>query len=732
MKMECKTTLKKGRVRRLHVECADCKYGGSLGDPTCFERTMDMLKTYQVKGIQYNKKDFSESYSEREVDLLVELMEVVSRMEEEKIWENLECKLEEEEKRYTEFLKNILKEFHSHPAKAYDMLRGVIKQYEMKLENKSRLSFQYRFRSYQNTLYRRGVKSYMSILKEIRDRVDECKLIKAHKRGDLQELFTPIVQPVFISSHIDMKIPENSELIDKYRILDSDIRIFESNRKKIYFMDPPELWLYPHQVSLLTELNRFITQQYSMEIIDPKDARNYFRRIGSKNLANISNGISKEESQKLIEIFTRYSAGYGLLEILFKDRSIYDIYVDSPPGSSPVYINHEEYGTCITNIYLTEDDMEKLSSKFRAISERPFDEANPLLDMNIEELGIRVAGVAEPATFDGLAYAFRKHREDPWTLAKFVQKGMFSSRAAALLSFLIAGQRCMLITGARGSGKTSLLSALVTEIDQRDRIILMEDTAEIPTNSLREMGWKIEHLKNQPPISRKQGYELSPEENLRAALRLGESVLILGEVRGSEARALFEAMRIGAAGNAVLGTIHGSSPYDTWDRITNDLRVPPTSFKAIDIIVSLRYIEKSKDKRMRRVMQITEVGNKWTRNPDEEGAFFDLMTYNERTEREEFNLSESKTIKDICMRKGLSEHEFKELLDTRERIIDDLLRDSRAFEDLLEVRHVAKVNREYQMLTEREHVHRIYSVWRGWFDNYLRDLMEDMEEIHGS
>lgn len=726
--MECKTSIKKSRVKRLCIECSGCSHSGSLDDPTCLKKTFELLKRHRVDEIQFQKRDFSELYRKKEVDVLAEIVDISSWLDESKIWERMECRSKKDKKRYMEFIQGLIREFHSNPMKAYEMLTGVIKRYQRELDEKDEWKFKYSFRSHGEASYEQEIRLYLSILEEIKKGVEESRLIKAHKEGSHKELLKPIIQPVFISSYIDLKPPDESELINLYRVADSDIRIYRNSGDNIYFVDPPELWLYPDQVGLLTKLNEYISKKHSLEVIDPGDARDYFRRMGDENLPRLTNGVSREELNRLSEIFARYSAGYGLLEILFRDKGIYDIYVDSPPGSTSVYINHEKYGNCVTNIYLTEEDLERLSSKFRAIGGRPFDEANPILDMQLNDIGIRVAGIREPSTFDGLAYAFRKHREDPWTLAKFVEKKMLSSRAAALLSFLISGQCAMLVTGARGAGKTSLLSALIAEIDQRDRIILMEDTAEIPTTSLRRGGWKIEHLKNQSVVGRKKGYELSPEENLRTALRLGESVLILGEVRGPEARVLFEAMRIGAAGNAVLGTIHGSSPYDTWDRITNDLGVPPTSFKAVDIIISLRYKEEKGDvDKSRRLMEITELRKKWSSNPDEEGAFFDLMKFSEEAGREEFSLKDSVIIKEICMRKGISMQEFMSLLDLKTKVIDDLVEESGEFEDLLEIGHIAEVNKRCRMLLNEHGAHEVYPRWREWFKGYLEGLRQEDE-----
>ena len=122
--------------------------------------------------------------------------------------------------------------------------------------------------------------------------------------------------------------------------------------------------------------------------------------------------------------------------------------------------------------------------------------------------------------------------------------------------------------------------------------------------------------------------EMPADEALRTALRLGDSALIVGEVRSLEAKALYEAMRIGALSNVVAGTIHGESAYGVFDRVVNDLGVPKTSFKATDIIPICKSLRSADGlHRFRRMTEITEVRKKWEKNPDREGGFVNLMEY---------------------------------------------------------------------------------------------------------
>jgi len=120
---------------------------------------------------------------------------------------------------------------------------------------------------------------------------------------------------------------------------------------------------------------------------------------------------------------------------------------------------------------------------------------------------------------------------------------------------------------------------------------------------------------------------------LRTALRLGDSALIMGEVRSTEAKTLYEAMRIGALSNVVAGTIHGESAFGVFDRVVNDLEVPKTSFKATDLVPIIKTLRSADGlHRFRRMTEITEVRKHWTDNPMKEGGFVNLMEYSSKTD----------------------------------------------------------------------------------------------------
>ncbi|MDO8528879.1 MAG: ATPase, T2SS/T4P/T4SS family, partial [Nanoarchaeota archaeon] len=252
----------------------------------------------------------------------------------------------------------------------------------------------------------------------------------------------------------------------------------------------------------------------------------------------------------------------------------------------------------------------------------------------------------------GLAYAFRRHRDQPWTLPLYINNKMINSFGAGLLSFMIDGARTLLVAGTRSSGKTSLLGGLMLEIMPKFRTIVIEDTLELPVDALRKIGYDILRMKVRSALVEGTS-EVEASEGIRTSLRLGDSALIVGEVRSSEAKALYEAMRVGALANVVAGTIHGDSPYGVFDRVVNDLGVPTTSFKATDIIAVCNPVKTSDGLHSwRRMLQLSEIRKHWKTDPLEEKGFSDLMKYNvEKDELEptdDLINGDSEIIKDIA------------------------------------------------------------------------------------
>jgi archaeal flagellar protein FlaI len=354
--------------------------------------------------------------------------------------------------------------------------------------------------------------------------------------------------------------------------------------------------------------------------------------------------------------------------------------------------------------------------------------------------------IAPPLNPTGVTYAFRRHRDKPWTLPLFLHRRMLTPLAAGLISFIVDGNRTVLIAGTRSAGKTSVLSSLLVEIMRRYRIITIEDTLELPVEQLRALGYNIQSMKVASALSRGQS-EVPADEGIRTTLRLGDSALVIGEVRSTEARALYEAMRVGALANVVAGTIHGDSPYGVFDRVVNDLGVPRTSFKATDIIIVANPV-KSADglHKHRRITQITEVRKEWEEDPVRENGFVDLMKYNAQTDQLEptdaLLNGDSEIVKAIAGSVKEWAGSWEAVWDNiqlRARIKQRLSDVGAKDQDLLEAPFVIKANDTFHQVSERVKdrdgrldTERIFFEWNEWLERELLTRTELARlEAHG-
>ncbi len=553
----------------------------------------------------------------------------------------------------------------------------------------------------------------------------------------------PYVRPRFFDSYIRLTPPSDAVFTTKYRVqqedgrpLDVSLYALQTRPEKLYFVIPPEYNLPERELRLLQRVKQSLARYRPSEssFMDPAAAREYFLRYGRERLADVADNmdisLSRTRLERLSDIFAKYTAGLGILEDLLLDERVEDIYINAPVVNNPLHliVDGEEY---TSNIYFSRNDVESLSSRFRSLSGRPFSEGTPILDMSLDGYDARVAAISPPLTEKGVAFAIRRHSTSPWTLPRFIHHNMVTPMAAGLLSFLVDGQASMLIAGSRGAGKTSLLSALLLEIPMRYRILTLEDTPELPVDALQEMGYKVQSLVTEPITS--GGHSgVAPETALRTALRLGESVLVLGEVRGEETRVLFEAMRVGAAGNLILGTIHGATTRDVFERIVYDIGVAPTSFKATDVVTVAAPIRAGGGlEKRRRVVQISEVSKAgWNATCDPDDVFADLMRYNPAGDVLEatdlLDMGQSEVIGRIAREWGMDIERAIENIALRADIREMMASYGERTSQVLEARAVRDANNAFWMVTEesrREHgtpcYEEIRERWTGWFRDYV-------------
>lgn len=533
-------------------------------------------------------------------------------------------------KDWVEFVRGIARLVIRDPIGAYVELKRERRWQEIELEREVYAE------------YARYRKNFIKILDELIGALESTRLIQlvkpfieGHKVGDrtiYRRVFRGAVRPNFTYTKLLAQYPPGEE-IDSYKVGEAEVTIIKrpGHVRLFYHMLPPEFKLSEVEYGIVEKIKNALVayKPKTEELVDPEMIR--------QSVYNIAIDMIKEEEEergikldrkKLADIITRETVGFGILELLLMDDRIQDITINAPL-MNPIFVYHADAEDCETNIYPTLEETQAWAARLRLMSGRPLDESNPVLDTEIEfgDIRARVAAITKPLSPFGLSFALRRHRAKPWTLPLFIKYKMLSPLAAGLLSFLVDGARTILIAGTRGAGKTSLLQSLMVEIMRRYRIITVEDTLELPVRYLMRLGYNIQSLKVRSPIVPVET-ELDAAAGIRTSLRLGDSALIVGEVRSYEALALYEAMRVGALANVVAGTIHADSPYGVYDRVVNDLKVPKTSFKATDIILVANPI-KSPDglHKYRRVVQIAEVRKHWEEDPIREKGFVDLMKY---------------------------------------------------------------------------------------------------------
>ncbi len=725
-------------------------YGASIEDyPEVMSRVVNILREVPEAQSVVLSESRDYEYSEEQVDLLREIADAIQDISAEG-YLSQDVKTDKCDGFYSEHLPEVqqivVDDLRRDPVGAYVELRRLARHLK-----------QQRSETYPQR--KRCIKYFFQdVIDPIMDRLEQTQIIQQALEGDYitghhvgdrdvyREFFHPLVRPNFMLTKFMSLPPERGEEVDRYTVRNNiEVSVYQVPDKvqPIYHVNPPEFNLPEEEYKLLDAARRFMAshEPESGEFARPERMREVFENIGRDMLRDIANQmnvqLSREELDDLTAILNRYTSGLGVLELLLSDPEVQDVFINSPVGQSPIYINHQEYEECETNLIPTKDEAESWATRFRIKSGRPLDEANPVLDTDTEVPGgrARVAIIQENLSPEGLAFAFRRHRSRTWTLPLFIDRGMINPLAAGLLSFIVDGNRSVLFSGTRGAGKTSLLAASMLEIMRKHRIVTVEDTLELPIPQMKELGYNIERMKSRSVITQVEN-ELAADEAIRTSLRLGDSALVIGEVRSDEAQTLYEAMRVGAVANFVGGTIHGESAYSVFDRVVNDLGVPRTSFKATDVIVSANKI-RSPDgmSTYRRVTGITEVRKDWTEDPQEEGAFVDLMRYDankdELVPTDTLLNGESMVLNRIAENIREWKNDWEAVWDNvqlRKDMKQELVERARQTgnDELLEAEFVGDANQKFHTLADRvneeygeQDTERIFARWKEWLERQV-------------
>jgi pilus assembly protein CpaF len=348
-------------------------------------------------------------------------------------------------------------------------------------------------------------------------------------------------------------------------------------------------------------------------------------RAVTEQLALDRTPLTRDERRQLVREITDDILGYGPLEPLLRDDSVTEVMVN---GYDRIYVERngkiEQAGVSFV------DDAHLLRIIDKIVSQvgRRVDEASPMVDARLPD-GSRVNAIIPPLSLRGPTLTIRKFSRDPYTMDDLIEFGTLTPKSAHFLAACVQGKLNMLISGGTGTGKTTTLNALSAYVPGDERIVTIEDAAELQLQQ--------EHvitLESRPANIEGQG-EVKIRELVRNALRMRPDRIIVGEVRGPETLDMLQAMNTGHEGS--LTTIHANSPRDALARLetlvlTAGVDLPLRAIReqvasAFDVLVQItRLVDGS-----RRISHVTEVLRMesdvitlqdifFSRPPDEEAA----------------------------------------------------------------------------------------------------------------
>jgi len=477
-------------------------------------------------------------------------------------------------------------------------------------------------------------------------------------------------RPFFSSCWSSTSLPKDAEVLESYEVLGADINILSlsGGARYMYHVAPWEYTIPDPWMRITRKAVEEIRDNPPAKIMDSMEglrqqvvtrAREVLAVLSeSRNSELPTDPLKRMEAlSRLSKMIGRYTVGLGIIEVLLSDEMVEDVFVDAPCSSNPIHVTLGGIGDssflvkCPTNIIASEAELEGIGSRLRQYSGKSFSQAFPILEADVTDFETRATLIGPPLSPDGNALALRRRSSMPWTLSRMIYNGTMDSTTAGFLSFLMDGSSTVLIAGARGSGKSSLLSAMMFELPLSQRVLVIEDTAELPVRQLQEAGFNVQSLLVEQGLE--ESMEMKTEEALRVSLRLGESAIVLGEVRGREVQTLYEGMRTGRAGSSVLGTIHGDSAVSVYERVVHDLKIAPQAFVATDIIVTMGVTRSKKSRgEVRGVMEISEVVKE-----GEIGEFNRIGCYDPVSGRLELDLENSATIRRISRSWGITTKE---------------------------------------------------------------------------
>jgi pilus assembly protein CpaF len=358
------------------------------------------------------------------------------------------------------------------------------------------------------------------------------------------------------------------------------------------------------QTDLKVELHQRLLDLLNLSALEGMSRAQVEDEVGEivqEELAKQDHALNLAERRQLIDDVLDELLGLGPLEPLLKDPTITDILVNGP---NRVFV--ERYGTLEMSAVRFKDDRHliRIIQKIVSAVGRRVDESSPLVDARLLD-GSRVNAVVPPLALDGALLSIRKFAKVPISMDRLVEIGSLPSQVAEVLQAVVRSRRNVLISGGTGSGKTTMLNAMSAYIGNRERIVTIEDSAELQLQQEH-----VARLETRPPNTEGKG-EVAQRDLVKNALRMRPDRIIVGEVRAGEAFDMLQAMNTGHDGS--MTTVHANTARDALSRVEqmigmSGIDIPARSARAqiasaINVVLQLVRLADGK----RRLVSVSEI-----------------------------------------------------------------------------------------------------------------------------
>lgn len=360
----------------------------------------------------------------------------------------------------------------------------------------------------------------------------------------------------------------------------------------------------PEYTALKVSLHQKLLEVMNLGAIDKMQPEQFRHEIGLL-VTDLLSGervvVNQQERAQLVDDILDEILGLGPIEPLLKDPSVSDILVN---GFQKVYV--ERRGRLERTVVAFKDDRHllRIINKIVSAVGRRIDESSPLVDARLAD-GSRVNAVCAPIAVDGPLLSIRKFSRTPIHMERMVEIGSLTPQIAELLQAVVKGRLNVIISGGTGSGKTTMLNAMSRFIGRTERIVTIEDAAELQLQQPH-----IARMETRPPNIEGKG-EIAQRELLKNALRMRPDRIIVGECRGGEAFDMLQAMNTGHDGS--MTTVHANTCRDAVSRIEQmvgmaGLDLPLKTIRsqiaaAVDVIVQVERMSDGK----RRLVSVHEI-----------------------------------------------------------------------------------------------------------------------------